>query len=758
MNIEITPESKHSDTQNNDESEQEDKVSDSLTSPIKSKHKKKSKRPESFCVTSNYESSKKDSSKAHVRNSLSSLSPSSFEKKNRNSLKVAFASIKNSFQEIFSSSSSLNSISSVEKKGSERKLDKKSIDKKRDISIPYDAMHVVHVGYDSKTGVFSGLPKEWELMLSQAGISKQDQEAHPNEVLKVIDFYTDSTKKDRNEEIWDKFKNAQFDKHSRKTSKRSSINDKHSSYQSSHGSTIGIDHKGSKRLDKTIEEKDEDEKKENINNNNKSNNDGSNKEYEPLYKKDFDLTLDFGSSLNLSETLDQMMKFDDLDLSFDLNTPVFDKDSSSKTDTKTNDHIGDSNTTTQSSSLNKKVNVNEDEKKTQSTILPLSDNLNKSSSTTEKSKKTPITPISSITSTTSEIPPSKSSKVPVTPITPTTPKTPITPVTPATPASITSSATRSSDYPQARQRKSDEDSSEVIMKLKEICHETNPESLFTNLEKIGQGASATVYIGNKVGGSLDEFIAIKQMDLEKQSKKDLILNEIQVMKQYKHKNIVNFIDGYFWDDKLWVIMEYVSGGTLTDVLVNSYMNEDEISVVCREVLQGLVFLHSKNIIHRDIKSDNILLSMDGDIKLTDFGFCAQLSEQNSKRTTMVGTPYWMAPEVVTKKLYGPKIDIWSLGIMVIEMVEGEPPYLNENPLRALYLIATNGSPSVRHIEEQTPEFKEFLECCLKVDAEERPTSEEALEFEFIKKAGEPSILIPLIKATKSIQNNNRDNL
>jgi len=317
------------------------------------------------------------------------------------------------------------------------------------------------------------------------------------------------------------------------------------------------------------------------------------------------------------------------------------------------------------------------------------------------------------------------------------------------------SPSKEGEYPQMRQRKTDEDSPDIIKKLKDICKETNPESLFVNLEKIGQGASAVVYIGNRVGASKDEIVAIKQMDLEKQSKKDLILNEIQVMKQSKHKNIVNFIDGYFYGDKLWVIMEYVSGGTLTDILVNNFMNESQISVVCREVLQGLVFLHSKNIIHRDIKSDNILLSMDGDIKLTDFGFCAQLSEQNSKRNTMVGTPYWMAPEVVTKKLYGPKIDIWSLGIMVIEMVEGEPPYLNENPLRALYLIATNGSPSVRHMEQQTPEFKEFLEACLTVDAEERPTSEKALEYDFIKNSGSKAVLVPLIKATKSIQNNAR---
>lgn len=290
---------------------------------------------------------------------------------------------------------------------------------------------------------------------------------------------------------------------------------------------------------------------------------------------------------------------------------------------------------------------------------------------------------------------------------------------------------------QAEKRISTMTESQVMSKLRSVVRNEDPSPLYYKIKKVGQGASGLVYVAKPLVSSMAtkyRRVAIKQIDLTTQPRKELIVNEITVMKDSQHPNIVNFLEAYLrGSSDLWVVMEFMEGGALTDIIENNTLSEEQISTICFETCKGLRHLHHKNIIHRDIKSDNMLLDAQGHVKITDFGFCAKLTEQKNKRATMVGTPYWMAPEVIKQKEYGAKVDVWSLGIMAIEMLESEPPYLNEDPLKALYLIATNGTPKLKRPENLSKEIKGFLSVCLCVDVNYRASTDELVNHEFLRR-------------------------
>ncbi|XP_057226150.1 serine/threonine-protein kinase PAK 3-like [Malurus melanocephalus] len=314
---------------------------------------------------------------------------------------------------------------------------------------------------------------------------------------------------------------------------------------------------------------------------------------------------------------------------------------------------------------------------------------------------------------------------------------------------LTDSLSRSSlNEPRARPRKTSMVTEELLEQLRGIVSEGDPKSRYTDLVQVGRGGFGTVYRAfDSVTG---QVVALKKMPLRKRSRKELIVNEIQIMKENRHPNIVNYIDSYLVDEDLWLVMEYVDGGTLTSVLVPVFIEEGMIAAISKECLKALDFLHSKKVIHRDVKSDNILLGMNGSVKLTDFGLCAQLTPERSRRCTVLGSPYWVAPEILKKEEYDTQVDIWALGIVAIEMLEGEPPYFQESPIQAQHLIARNRYPPLRMPNKMSVLFHAFLHSCLDIDPSVRWTARELLQHPFLDTAVSLSTLPHTIRTARKM--------
>eukprot|EP00162_Nutomonas_longa_P015574 comp22353_c0_seq3/m.53937 comp22353_c0_seq3/g.53937 ORF comp22353_c0_seq3/g.53937 comp22353_c0_seq3/m.53937 type:complete len:449 (+) comp22353_c0_seq3:31-1377(+) len=281
--------------------------------------------------------------------------------------------------------------------------------------------------------------------------------------------------------------------------------------------------------------------------------------------------------------------------------------------------------------------------------------------------------------------------------------------------------------------------------LNELISKEDPRKLFNVGKKVGEGSSGTVYLGTRKS---DNFpIAIKSRVFDAKVDVKHVENEIYMMKINKHPNVVEYIDTFITGEELWIVMEYVSGGALTDLLSLCEMSEPQIAKICKEILIALEYLHENNRIHRDIKSDNVLMGEDGKVKLADFGYCAQLIDSKDHRKSMVGTPYWMAPEVIRGFEYDCKVDIWSLGIAAIEMAEGEPPLLDYHPLRALFLIATRGSPTLKEQAKWSDTFKDFLRVCLDMEPDRRYSAQQALQHPFLALSCTQEEIVPLVKRT-----------
>ncbi|KAI1278007.1 Serine/threonine-protein kinase 10 [Halotydeus destructor] len=295
-------------------------------------------------------------------------------------------------------------------------------------------------------------------------------------------------------------------------------------------------------------------------------------------------------------------------------------------------------------------------------------------------------------------------------------------------------------------------------KRKKVTHNIrfneNPEDHWLIIGELGDGAFGKVYKAQcKETGKM---AAAKICQIQGDDELEDFVVEIDILTECKHQNIVQLLEAFFYEDKLWMLIEFCEGGAVDSIMIDleKPLTEPQISFVCREMCEGLSYLHKLKVIHRDLKAGNVLLTLDGQVKLADFGVSAKNKSTLQKRDSFIGTPYWMAPEVVMCETfrdnpYDYKADIWSLGVTLIEFAQMEPPNHEMAPMRVLLRIQKSDPPKLEQPSKWSKNFNDFVATCLIKDPNQRPTADELLKHPFISSASNNKALIELISEHKA---------